>query len=307
MSVQNCRMMNWDHLKVFLAVARTGTASAAAKQLSVNHTTVIRRIDALEQSLGIKLFMRLQQGYQLTDDGLSVLQSARGIEADALALERQIKGKGAEPAGKLLISHPVYSLLDLSDVMADFCRHYPQVEITAHSSEDASNLNRMEADVAIRLTDNPPPLAVGRPIGRMHFGIYGHRDYLQVLDASPRPDSVDWVLWSGSAASDLPAVKQPDKQLLGDIQASIVLRTNSIETLVAAINRGMGVGPMNRQVAAQHPDLVELPFAHLLQQANEDAVGVWVLTHRDMKSSATIKAFVRHVTEAFQRSDYTAL
>lgn len=294
--------MNWDHLKVFLAVARQGTALGAAQLLQVNHSTVIRRIDQLEKQLGGKLFNRLQTGYQLTGDGHNVLAAAEQMEEGALLLERKIKGREEVSAGVLHVSRPENTLLDLSMLLCDFHQKYRQIQLQITSSAAISNLNRLEADIAIRLTDNPPELLIGREIGRVEFGVFAHRHYLQLLEQSlsrpPSETDCAWLMWQGNSSSQIPEAHHPDVLLMQQIPGvEVVLRSNSMDDILAGVKAGLGVGAIARASGLKEPELVELPFKPMLENIGFACVGLWLLTHRDMRQSARVRVFIDFMVE----------
>ena len=290
--------MNWDHLKVFLAVARTGTALAASRELGVNHSTIIRRIDQLEADLSTKLFDRLQSGYQLSKEGRHVLAAAEQMETGALQLSRELRGQQQLPAGTLRLSLPEVALFDLSDLLQAFVQAHPQIDLLIQSSADASNLARMEADVAIRLTDTPPELLVGRQLGRVEFGVYGQQDYVDSLGAPSNTQAYSWLLWRGSHQSDIPEVQHPDVLLAEAIApASVVMRSNSMEDVLAWVRAGSGVGLMAKQWGEREEALTQLPFQKILERLAVASVGLWLLTHKDMKQSARVRAFMDFTVE----------
>ncbi|MEJ6539224.1 MAG: LysR family transcriptional regulator, partial [Halioglobus sp.] len=147
--------MDWGHLEYFLAVARTGSLSGAAKQLGVNHSTVARRLEKLEQQLNVRLFDRLNNGYRLTDDGLSLKAHAAQVEREINQIQGVFSGSEAELRGTLKISKPSSGLLNLAPLLVAFHRRYPDINLVLTAGGERSEIARMEADVAIRLTNNP--------------------------------------------------------------------------------------------------------------------------------------------------------
>ena len=172
-------MRNWENLRFYLAVAETGTAIGAAQKLGVSHTTVLRRIDQIEHELETKLFKRLQSGYQLTADGERLLPNARQVEQEIQELEIRFHGQDKKTAGKLRVAQPESDVLDLYPLYAAFTRAHPEITLEIRSSYDAANLNKQEADVAIRMVENPPELLVGRRVGQVGFGLYASKSYLK--------------------------------------------------------------------------------------------------------------------------------
>ena len=285
--------MNWEHLKVFLAVAEKGSALAASQALEINHSTVIRRIDQLEAMLDAKLFYRHQTGYRLTPDGCDVLSAAKGMEDHALQLFRRIRGRDSRIAGQLTVSQPGSAFIDITEAVFSFSRLYPDIELNLINTTETIDLGRFEADVAIRLTDTPPETLVGRRVARLGFGVYAHRDYLSRFDGMPAPADCAWLLWSGARTTTVPTAHHPDKLFMQQFpDYRVVLRSNSMEDILAGLKSGMGVGFISTWRGAADRELVELPFQGLLKSLAYESVGLWLLMHPDLKHNATIGAFL---------------
>lgn len=284
-------MDNWDNLRYYLEVARTGAVSTAAKQLQVSHATVLRRIDQLEQSLGVKLFKRLQSGYTLSDSGHALWPQALAIETQNLALERQFKGRDKQLSGSIRITQPENHIIDLYNLYAQFTQQYPNIKLEIFPSSTVKNLNRQEADVAIRFTDSPDELLVGRKIGRISFGTYASQTYLQHFKTPPSPADIDWVLWSS------PTLKQHNDRQVNRLKRycnspKVIMRAESVSDIISAVRAGMGAGVISHVSAKNYPDLVCLEYQDLAPNPE-----LWLLTHRDLREVARIKCFMRFMYE----------
>ena len=187
-------MTNWDDFRYCLAVARSGTVSAASRQLDVSHATVLRRIDQLEQELGVKLFKRLQSGYVLSEAGEAFLQRASGIEGDILDMVNLLQGHDEKPGGVLRVTQPQNVLVDFYPVYAAFLREYPDIRLVVETESTVVNLNQQEAEVAIRVTERPPELLVGRRLGELYFQAYASTEYLARFDSAPQLAELSWIV-----------------------------------------------------------------------------------------------------------------
>ena len=144
--------MNWDDLRFFRAVAETTTLAGAARRLSVNHSTVFRRINRFEKHLGTRLFERLPDGYQLTDAGEVVLNHVSRIGEEVDNIQIKLLGKDYRPSGKIRLTAPdnlAYAYLPR--YLVDFTKRYPEIDIDMVVGAENLNLTRREADIAIRL------------------------------------------------------------------------------------------------------------------------------------------------------------
>lgn len=279
--------MDWSHLEYFLAVARTGSLSAAARQLQVNHSTVARRLDKLEQQLQVRLFDRLNNGYRLTGDGQALRQKAGQIEEQISQIEGVFSGSESELIGSLKVSKPSSGALNLAPLLTEFHRRYPHIELDLTAASARSEISRMEADVAIRLTDNPPDALIGQKLGQLPMLLYASRAYLQQLKTLD-PAQLDWLIWQeGDSPFTMEATlnqEMPD--------ARIVLRTNSYSELYEAVKAGMGVSWLSP---------LRLPKSHKLQAVSPERyryeIGVWLLSHPDLRNRERIRVFKNFMSE----------
>lgn len=293
--------MNWDHVKTFIEVARSGSVAAAAKGLGVNHTTIIRRLEKLDEDLGARLFDHVQTGYKLTSIGETLYQRALRMEETALALARDVQGQDQGLAGTLRVAQPENAFIDTSSLLVAFKRTYPLIDLVISSSPRLSNLDRFEADVAIRLTNSPPPQWIGKRIATLDFAVYASRAYLETLPEVVRPGDGQWLLWIGSDASDCPEVHHPAELLLQSIpELTVALRTNSMADILAGVSNGLGMGLLSTAHAASLSHLVRLPFQDRIPETLR-SVDLWLLIHPDLRSSARVQAFIRFFAERFSR------
>ena len=273
--------MDWDHLEYFLAVARSGSLSGAAKQLNVNHSTVARRIEKLEQQLGSILFHRLSNGYQLTEYGVKLQQQAVAVEDQINQIQRVFKSHDTELSGSLCVTKPSSGALNLQPIFADFLRQYPEIDLHIDAVSQFSDLSRLEADVAIRFVETAPEGLVADKLGFMPMYIYGSSELIKQVN-SQAPEDYPWVIQRGptlqiDSEADLLA-HYPDTK--------IVMRTNSYNEVYEAICSGVGVGFLSP---------LRLPPRHTLQALAPERLhfgsNIWLLTHPDLLDNARVKVF----------------
>src|SRR5262245_26106513 len=171
--------LEWDDLRYVLAVADAGSLAGAARHLGVNHTTVLRRIGAFEQRLGLRLFERLPTGYVLTAGGEELIAAARQIDGTVTRLERKLAGQDLQLSGPLRVT-TTDTLMGsiLPEILAEFRAAHPGIHIEVALSNLMFNLTKRDADVAIRPANDPPETLVGRRVGRIAFAIYASPRYL---------------------------------------------------------------------------------------------------------------------------------
>lgn len=163
--------MSWDDIRYFLAVMRGGSLSAAARALQVQHSTVARRIDALESALGIRLFDRLPRGWPPTDEGLHLAEHATRLEADAHAFARAAQGAAALDGVVRVSASPVFASHFLGPRLARAQRAWPALRIDLMGEMHAANLYAREADLAVRLSRPSEPGLAARRLGTMRFAL----------------------------------------------------------------------------------------------------------------------------------------
>ena len=287
----NAQLANWDDLRVFLAVARAGSLSGAARRLGVNHSTVFRRIAGFEETLGVRLFERLPNGYALTPAGEETLGIAERIEADVAALDRTVIGQDLRLSGTVRITATdMLAFWLLPEHLQQFRAAYPGIEIEIVVGNEALNLSQRETDIALRIGNTPPETLVGRRVGRLDFAIYGAPDYCAL-----RPDadlaSQDWI---GLDSAHAPLTRRFE-QFLPGVRPTV--RSNSVACAVQLTKAGLGLAVLPCAIADRHPNLIrvaELPDTFSLD--------LWLLTHEDLRHTARIRAVLEFLTPALAES-----
>ena len=277
--------VDWDEFRFVKAVADQEGLTAAAAQLGINHSTAFRRLTALEAKLGVRLFDRLRTGYVPTSCGRAMIEAAGRIEADVTRFERAAAGRGDAPAGELRVTAPAGFAADpLMPVLAAFNARYPEIRITLILSEEALNLSRRDADVAIRVSREPNETLVGRRLAAVAWAVYGlagraYGDLAQEDWVSPGPEV------AGGAFTLFVAERVPPDR--------VRLRINTVTGLDAAVAAGLGVGPLPCFAADANPALRRLSGPH-----PELGADLWVLTHPDLRHAARVRVFMEHFAEA---------
>lgn len=284
---------DWNDLQYFLAVAREGGLSKAGLALGSSASTVSRHITALEQHLGVRLFVRLSTGYLLTDAGSELFERVAEVERRTHAVARgsSVAAEQKEVTGLVrLATADSIGTYVLAPQMASLRQRHPALRVELILGHAQVDLTRREADVALRVLDASNPDAhpdhVMHRVGPMQFELYAARSQLNGV----RPDRVDWramdhVGWdTGSRHLSLA------RWLESNFSRPAVLSSNSISTQLQWIRAGVGVGMLPRFVAAQDTTLVRLPVEDPPQRE------LWLVYHRDLKNSLRVRA-VRQFVE----------
>lgn len=281
---------DWDDLRHFLAVVERGSISGAAALLHVNHSTVLRRIAALEDGLGQRLFDRLSAGYTLTAQGHALAEGLAGVQERIEAAQRSVQGGDERLHGSLRLT-TTDTLLQglLLPVLAGFRARHPQVQLELTVGNSVLSLTQREADVAVRGTNQPPENLVGRRAGVIRTALYASQAYLETLPPGATRDDWQWV-----ALDDTLAHLAQARRLRAEVDpARIVMRLDTLVGLADAVAAGLGVGWLLCPLAAQRPGLVELAPPDPAMDT-----GIWVLTHPDLRQVARVRALTGFLHDA---------
>ena len=171
-------MFDWENMRHFLAVARAGTLSGAARELGVDHATVGRRVAALEAEMQTLLVERLPRSCRLTAAGVLAVEQARHMESAAFDVTRQMKSQQVSLNGRVSLSaSPVLATHFIAPRLFDFRRRYPQIQLSISAQAHQISLSRGEADIAVRHVRPSEPSNVARRVGTMLFDLYASRTY----------------------------------------------------------------------------------------------------------------------------------
>ncbi|MEO9819248.1 MAG: LysR family transcriptional regulator [Paracoccaceae bacterium] len=280
--------MQWDDARIFLAVAREGSMSGAAKRLGVQHSTVTRRIRGLEEKLATSLVERKTSGYVLTDAGQDLKQTAIRIENELLSFEDVVGGRDEDVAGELRVT-AIANMASavLMPCFARFSAAYPKIKLNIQVTNDSVRLSEREADVAIRQTNKPLETLIGARLATVASAVYGSRDYCAAVQ-------------SGSAAEEWIGVDCCDyhrtwtKQAWPQAEHAFFVDETSLT--LAALKQGLGVGFLPCFLGDTDPDLVR--FRPPEQQHD---LGLWLLYHRDLRNMKRVALFRDHMHQEIKQ------
>lgn len=284
--------MQWDDARIFLAVAREGSFSSAAKRLGVQHSTISRRIHDLEKSLAARLVERKASGYVLTEAGEALKQSACRIENEFLSFEGTVDGYADDLAGELRVT-AIANMAStvLMPYFARFSAAHPKIKLSIQVTNDSVRLSEREADIAIRQTNKPLETLIGTRLTTVASAVYGARDYCAAVKLGQAPEK-----WIGVDCCEYhrnwtkQAWPQADHEFYVD-ETSLTL---------AALKEGLGVGFLPCFLGDRDPDLVRF---HEPEKQHE--LGLWLLYHRDLRNTKRVTLFREHMQRAI--SEATAL
>ena len=275
--------MDWEDVKTFRTVMEVGTVRAAAKHLGVHHSTVSRRIEQLEKSLDSRLFERRPEGYFPTASGEELARVAGRFAEDLFTVERHIAGRDNELTGtlKVTMAEP-FALTLFADRLPEFCAAYPGLDLDIITSFDLLDVARREADIAIRMDNNPPDALVGKRLFAYCTSIYGNPDYLAEQDFENNPEAARWLGWNDRDG------RFPDwTQGTGFSRVPVWGSFASIGLQVRLARVGMGL--------IMVPCIAADGVSGLVRASDRDPVpsrDIWILTHEDLRRTARVRAFM---------------
>lgn len=276
------RVQNWDDYRFVAVLARTGSLAETSRLLSVDRSTVQRRIKGLEARLGYRLFLKNGTQYKPLAEAQPILAAARTLEAAMRPVA--VPAKGETLSGNLAVTttDSIY-MSGVSEMIDAFQELHPALRIDLSVTTRRLQLDRLESDVAIRASDSPPENFVGRRICDLAFGVYACRKYLEV-NAGRRRDEHAWLTVSDGMSASPPgrwidAFVPPERR---------VLRADTFIAIAEACRLGRGVAMLPKAYAARLPDLVALD--HLMDAPH--VTGLWLLTHPDLRSNPRVRAFL---------------
>ena len=282
---------DWDDLRYVLAVAHHGSAGGAARALEVAHATVLRRIQAIEQDFGMRIFERLPTGLVVTERGRVLLAAAESIEGTLLETRRLLAGRATELEGPLRLT-TTDSLMDslMPALLQGFRALHPAIVVEVLVTNSKLDLDAMDADVALRAAEHPPESWVGRRLARMNFAAYATPECI-ARQQGVAWQAMDWLL-PESPLADAPIGRWIARTV--DPRRA-VFKANSFLTLRRMCEAGLGVTAL--------PCFLGTPSASLRRLEllpDEASTDLWVLTHEDLRKAPRVRAFLDHAATCLQ-------
>ena len=285
-------MLDWDDLRFFLALARHGSLSAAAKDLHVAQSTVGRRLASLEASLGVRLLNRTPDGYAPTQAGEGVRAHAERLETEALVLERTVGGRDTRMAGLVRVtSAEAVATHILAPCLASLYHQQPDIMIELIPNPRELSLSMREADISVRLKQPDQHDLVVRRVGTIAFGLYASPAYLEGrtdLDLADGCPGHHLITQSEDIEDPTQTAWLTDRAP----RARIAMQTTSHEAAVVAAINGGGLACLARFRADREDGLQRLTSPPPVPTAS-----IWLVVHRDNRQTPRIRAVLTHITD----------
>ncbi|MCG9677408.1 LysR family transcriptional regulator [Vibrio sp. Isolate24] len=282
--------IHWDDARVFLAIARAGTLSGASKALGVGIATATRRIERLESALNLRLFVRDQLGYKLTDEGLSLIPQAEALEQAGYAFGSAAQGHDDGVSGHVRIA-TAQGLADhlIIPALPNLLRKHAELSVEVVTSISIVNLHRRDADLAIRMVRPDRGNVTIRRLGKLGFGLYGSESYIssRTDSAQTHPyDNDDFIGWA-ETQHHLPTAQWVQKTLRG---RNCKISTTNLSAQFSAAHAGLGLAVLPHFIAQQQ-GLV------CIQHEVDCNQPIWLAIHSDLAHSRRIRVVAEFLSE----------
>ena len=278
----------WDDLRVVLGIWRGGSARGASEFLGMSHATIARRIDALETRWGVRIFERLPSGYVLTQDGEELLETAQSMEAEVNNIKLKLTGREQRLEGVIRVTTlDTMASHFLIKVLAEFSKIYPDIEFELVIGYQSLDLRKREADIAIRATAKPPEHLIGQKVATMAWAGFASETYIKRHDFGPG-GTARWIGFGARTAKPVwtKNTHHPHMPIWGLF--------DDVPHQVEAARCALGVAHIPCYVGDVEPNLRRV--GEVTTQND-----VWLLRHKDTRSTARLRVFSEFLIDAFRR------
>ena len=286
--------MNWNGLKVVLAIFESGSLTGAARQLGINHSTAFRQLNAFERELGGKLFERSDLGYRPTPLGQETLAIAQNIGAHFDDLERTVVGKELLPRGQVKVTCPSnLAYRYIPRYLSKLRQQYPDIEVHLLANNHIINMNSRMADVAVRVTPQPPDHLVGRRVARIPWSVFcSSRMRVRPQEAQALLAQHP-VIGATGELLELPAFSWVEEHC----QEQIIARADNLvaASYLAEHLKALVVLP-NDQI---RPQVKALTIFDVAKTSD-----LWLLTHPDLRNSERIRLVMQALKKGFENEAF---
>lgn len=284
--------MDWDYLRYIRALAIGGTLAKAGELLGVHQTTVLRRLDQMEEAMGVQFFERNRDGLQLTPVGETAFREAEKLAVAMENLERKLVGRDAAPVGKVRLAAEDVTLNSLlSPILADLVREFPDIELEVLTDNDVANLSHREADLTLRCENKPQATLDGERIAAVESAVYGSARYCRRnrdLDVENQPEDCVWIL-PDETFSHLATGRWYRKHLKN---AHSLIRCNSMQSMLALACAGAGLAVLPCYLGESAKEL-----RRLTDPLDGESVDLWLHVSQDTQHLARVRIVMEFLVD----------
>ena len=286
--------MDWDNLRIFLAIARAGQILAAAKALTLNHATVARRLDALEEDLGIKLFERRTTGMVLTPQGESLMTRVERMESELLQADASIPASGAALTGTVRVGAPDgFGTFHLAPALAHLANQHPSLTIQLVPLPRTFSLSRREADIVVTIERPKLGRAIIKKLTDYSLSVYAAKSYLKRTGTIRTQNDLGDKLFI-TYVEDIAYSRALDYTAELSKLMTRHYECGSVVAQMEAVRAGEGIGILHDYAAALYPDLVQiLPEMRFSRT-------YWLMSHPDSHDTSRVSEVYRFIVASVE-------
>jgi DNA-binding transcriptional LysR family regulator len=285
--------IDWTEIQTVICVAKNGSLSGAARDLAVNHSTILRRIQSFERKHHVNVFIREPQGYRLSRHGRALLQDFDQIDQVMLGLQRRITDYDTQLEGRLTITSTENIFASyLKTPIFEFAKIFPRVELDLLISNQVVDMSQLEADVAIRPMSDLPEHHFGFRLFELTFYFYAPKDMVDLVVVDKVSHFPSWIGYSGALANS-----RAGNTLSACMQTKPVLTANSFDGVSMAANEGLGIALLPSFIGESCSNLVQLDTEALF------TTGVFVTAPKDLSVSRRVNALMNFLNVHFSEQD----
>lgn len=287
--------MDWDYLRYIRALAIGGTLAKAGELLGVHQTTVLRRLDQMEESMSVQFFERSRDGLHLTPVGETAFREAERLAIEMENLERKLVGQDSAPVGKVrLAAEDAMMNALLSPILAELVREFPDIELETLTDNDVANLSHREADLTLRSENKPQATLEGERIAAIESAVYGAARYCRGhrnMDIENHPEGCLWIL-PDETFSHLATGRWYRKHLKN---VTSFIRCNSLQSMHALAKAGAGLAVLPCYLGEGTREL-----RRLSDPLEGESVDLWLHVNQDTQQMARVRIVMEYLVERLQ-------
>lgn len=292
----NTTQFDWNHAKAFLATAKKGSFSEAAKQLKLSQPTLGRQVAALESALNVVLFERLGSGIELTPSGLKLLEHVEKMDEAAKAFSLAATGQSDSLEGSICITATeIMSAIALPKIIEKLRKKHPAIDIEIIASNSSSDLKRREADIALRAYRPTQPDLIIRKVHTCAGHLYGSKTYLSGLAQPITAASLSEAQYIGFDRSHA-VIKALEQYGIKTTPANYPIIVENHLVHWAMVKQGLGLSPMTQEIGDAEPAL-----ARALPNAAPITFDMWLVAHRELKTNRKVRTVYDFLFEELQQ------
>jgi DNA-binding transcriptional LysR family regulator len=288
---------DWNDLQAFLALVRTGRLAVAAQRMCIDHSTLSRRITALETAMGVPLFERRKEGFVLTPEGERLVEDAETVEALTLRMRSRLEDQSAGLVGKVRIGTPEgFGTYFLAPRIARISEAYPGLDIEFVANPRHFSLSKREADIAVGMSSPADGRVYARKLADYSLGLYASRAYCESHPPVRSREELKSHRWIGYVV-DL--MWTPELNYMPQISRNIVplLHISNVITQMAAVLGGGGIGVLPIFMARDEPTLVRI-----LPECIRLTRSYWMITHADTRDYARVRLITDFIDQQLREA-----